>query len=186
MIQTGSYRISRAKAGLLVVDIQERLFPAITGKEAMLQNAVRLIRGAQLLKIPVFATEQYPKGIGVSVPEIAALLTSPPPIAKTTFSCCGAEGLLSCLKEKNIYDAILCGIEAHVCVCQTALDLLDNGFRVFVVADAIASRTVENHQLALARMRDAGVIVVSTEMLLFELLERAGSDEFKQILELVK
>jgi nicotinamidase-related amidase len=186
MIQKGSYRIVRDKAGLLVIDVQERLLPAISGREAVVQNTIRLIRGASILRLPVFATEQYRKGLGSTVPEVAALLTSPPPIEKITFSACGAEGLLASLKEKNIYDAIVCGIEAHVCVCQTALELLDNGFRVFVVADAIASRTAENHRLAVERMRDAGCIIVSTEMLLFELLERAGTEEFKQILALVK
>ncbi len=186
MIQKGSYRISRQKAGLLVIDIQEKLFPAIAGKETVAQNAARLIRGASILQVPIFATEQYRKGLGATVPEIAALLGTVPPIEKLSFSSCGAEGLLGCLKEKNIYDAILCGIEAHVCVCQTALDLLDNGFRVFVVADAVGSRTVENYRFAVGRMRDAGCIIVSTEMILFELLERAGTEEFKQILRLVK
>lgn len=186
MIQKSSCRISRDKAGLLVIDIQERLLPAIAGKEGVLQNAIRLIRGASILRVPVFSTEQYRKGLGASVPEIAALLTAPGPIEKMTFSSCGADGLLSCLKEKNTHDAVLCGIEAHVCVCQTALDLLENGFRVFVVADAIGSRTVENHRLGLDRMQDAGCIIVSTEMILFELLERAGTDEFKQVLALVK
>jgi nicotinamidase-related amidase len=186
MPPTGSCRISRAKTGLLVVDIQERLLPAIEGREAVLANAVRLIRGASILGLPIFATEQYRKGLGPSVAEISALINSPPPIEKMSFSCCGAEGLAARLKEANVCDAVLCGIEAHVCVCQSALDLLDTGFRVFVVADAVGSRTAENHRLALARMRDAGAIVVSTEMLLFELLDRAGTEEFKQILALVK
>ena len=186
MIQTSSYKLSRAKAGLLVIDFQERLLPAMHAKESCLENALRLIKGGSILSLPVFATEQYRKGLGRTVPQIAALLPGVTPVEKMSFSCCGAEGLISSLKERNIYDVVLCGIETHVCVCQTALDLLDNGFRVFVVADAVASRTPENHRLALERMRDAGVIVVSTEMILFELLGRAGTDEFKQILPLLK
>ena len=181
-----SSRLVRAKAGLVVVDVQERLLPAIFEKERVVQNSLRLVKGASILKVPVFATEQYRKGLGPTVPEVAAALGHVSPIEKLAFSACGAEGFLDKLDAAKISDAIVCGIETHVCVLQTCLDLLDSGGRVFVVADAVSSRTAGNHSLGLQRMKDAGAIIVSTEMVLFELLERAGTPEFRLILELVK
>jgi len=181
-----SLRLTREKAGLIVVDMQERLLPAIFEPERVVQNVVRLLRGAAILGVPVFATEQYRKGLGATVPEVAAALAGVAPIEKVAFSACGAAGLNSALKAKNLSDIILCGIEAHVCVSQTCLDLLDQQLRVFVVADAVSSRTPENSRIGIERMTHAGAVIVSTEMVLFELLEKAGTEEFKQILALVK
>lgn len=178
--------LRRTQAGLVVVDIQERLLPAIFDRERVVQNSVRLIKGAGVLGVPVFATEQYRKGLGPTVPEVAAAVRGFAPLQKVAFSACGAEGFMAALKATGVSDAVLCGIEAHVCVCQSCLDLLDAGFRVFVVADAVSSRTAENHRVGIERMRQAGALVVSTEMVLFELLGAAGSEEFKQILALVK
>ena len=179
-------RLTKTHAGLIVVDMQERLLPAIFEPERVVQNVVRLIRGASILGIPVFATEQYRKGLGATVPDVAAALAGVEPIEKVAFSACGAAGLNAALKSRNISDIILCGIEAHVCVSQTCLDLLDQQLRVFVVADAVSSRTPENHRIGIERMRDAGAVIASTEMVQFELLEKAGTEEFKQILALVK
>ncbi len=185
-MQNQSYRLTRAKAGLVVVDIQERLLPAIFERERVVQNTVRLIQGATILRVPVFATEQYRKGLGATVPEVAAAIPTFAPLEKVTFSACGAAGFIPALEQKKVADAIVCGIEAHVCVSQTCLDLMDKGFRVFVVADAVSSRTPQNCRIGLDRMRAAGAVIVSTEMVLFELLEQAGTAEFKQILALVK
>jgi len=205
-------RIRRAEAGLVVIDIQERLLPAIHDKERVVRHARILIQGARILGLPLFLTEQYRHGLGPTVPEIAEavaggavtggavsetratstthqpLVTTAPsaPLEKLTFSAAGVPACEQGLAARGVKDVVLCGIEAHVCVCQTCLDLLARGFRVFVVADAISSRTPENHRLGLERMRDAGAAVVSTEMVLFEMLERAGTAEFKQILTLVK
>jgi nicotinamidase-related amidase len=179
-------RVRRARAGLVVVDIQERFAPVIHEWPRLIQNAQRLIRGARTLRLPVFWTEQYRKGLGPTVPEIAAELADLAPLEKTAFDCCAAPGFLETLRARGVDDVLLCGIEAHVCVCQTALGLLDAGLRPFVVADAVSSRSPENARLGLERVRAAGGIIVSTEMILFELLERAGSQEFKQILALVK
>jgi nicotinamidase-related amidase len=185
-MQNQFVRLARAKAALVVVDIQERLLPAIFEKERVVQNAVRLVKGAAILGVPVLATEQYRKGLGPTVAEVAAAIPGFAPIEKLAFSASGAADFTSSLRAKNTSDAILCGIEAHVCVSQTCLDLLADGFRVVVVADAVSSRTPENHRFGLDRMRAAGAVIVSTEMLLFELVEKAGTDEFKQILALVK
>jgi nicotinamidase-related amidase len=185
-MQQASHRLTRTQAGLVVVDIQDRLLPAIFEKERVLQNTLRLVQGAGILQVPILATEQYRKGLGATVPEIAAAIPGFAPLEKLAFSACGAAPFLPALKQKKVSQAILCGIEAHVCVSQTCLDLLGEGFKVFVVADAISSRTPENYQIGLDRMRAAGAVIASTEMALFELLEHAGTAEFKQILNLVK
>lgn len=179
-------RIVRAKAALAVIDIQERLLPSIFEGERVVRNTVRLIKGARALGIPVLVTEQYKKGLGATTGAVAAEIADLPRMEKIAFSACGAAGFEKALKKKKISDVILCGIEAHVCVSQTCLDLLDKRFRVFVVVDAMSSRTTDNHFIAVERMRDAGGVVASTEMVLFELLEKAGTEEFKQILALVK
>jgi nicotinamidase-related amidase len=179
-------RIGRTKAALVVIDIQERLLPSIFEGDRVVRNTVRLIKGARVLGIPVLVTEQYKKGLGATTAAIAAEIADLPMMEKVAFSACGAVGFEKALKRKKISDVILCGIEAHVCVSQTCLDLLDKGYRVFLVVDAMSSRTTENHFIAIERMRDAGGVVVSTEMVLFELLEEAGTEKFKQILALVK
>jgi nicotinamidase-related amidase len=181
-----SLRIQRAKAGLLVVDIQERLLQAIFENARVVENSHRLIQAAVILNRPILATEQYRKGLGPTIQALANAIPSFKPLEKVVFSACGAEGCLAQLKAASISDVILCGIETHVCICQTCLDLLEEGFRVFVAADAVSARTQENHFLGLERMRDAGAIIGSTEMFIFELLERAATEEFKRILPLVK
>jgi len=185
-MQKTSLRLNRSQNGLVVVDIQERLLPFIFEKEQLIQNSVRLIKGAAILGIPIFATEQYRKGLGPTAPEIAGAITGFAPLEKVTFSACGAEGFSDALKSKEVTNVILCGIEAHVCVLQTCLDLLDHSFGVFVVADAISARNPENSRLALQRMHDAGAVIASSEMVLFELLGRARTEEFKQVQALVK
>jgi nicotinamidase-related amidase len=179
-------RIRRAHSGVLVVDFQERLLPVIDRAEVIVREAVRLVSAARLLGVPVLATEQYPRGLGPTVSALAEVLEGVNGREKVAFSACGAEGLVTELGERNIRDVILCGIEAHVCVCQTALDLLDQGRRVFVVADAVSSRTAANREIGFDRMRSAGATFVSTEMVLYEWMERAGTDEFKRVLPLVK
>lgn len=185
-MQNKSRRLVRAHAGLVVVDIQERLLPAIFQQERVRENSLHLVKGAAALRVPVFVTEQYRKGLGPTVPEIAAAIPGFAPMEKLAFSACGAEGFVGALEGKQVSDVILCGIEAHVCVTQTCLDLLDRGFRVFVAADAVSSRTPENYGAGVDRMRAAGAVIASTEMVLFELLEKAGTAEFKQVLGLIK
>ncbi len=181
-----SRRVTRAQAGLVVVDVQERLLPAIHEQERVVENTRRLIKGAEILGVPVFVTEQYRKGLGPTAPVVAEVLSDFAPMEKVAFSACGAEGFLPALQAKGVTDVIVCGIEAHVCVSQTCLDLVVNDLMPFLVDDAVSSRTRENWRLGVERMRDAGALVVSTEMIRFELLEQAGTDEFRRILELVK
>jgi len=178
-------KIQRAGAGLVVLDLQERLLPAMFESEGLLQSVTCLVKGASILGLPILVTEQYRKGLGSTIEQVAQLIPGAP-FHKMTFSACGAEGFLNALRQKNLTQAVLCGIEAHVCVTQTCLDLLAEGLRIFVAADAVSSRSAQNKQVGLERIRNAGAVIVSTEMVLFELLEKAGTEEFKQILALVK
>jgi nicotinamidase-related amidase len=179
-------RLTRSNTALLVVDFQEKLLPAIHERERVVQNAVRLVKGAGVFGLPVLVTEQYRKGLGLTVPELATAVPGFAPIEKLAFSACGAPAIVGALAAQRIRTVLLCGIEAHVCVCQTALDLLERSLAVFVASDAISSRTPENRRAGIDRMCSAGAVMVSTEMALFELLGQAGTDEFKQVLTLVK
>ena len=179
-------RLIRTHAGLLVIDIQDRLLPQIFEKERLINNSVLLIKGVSVLGLPIFATEQYRKGLGLTVPEIASTINGFAPVEKVTFTACGAEGLVSEFRTRKLTQILLCGMETHVCVLQTGLDLLQQDFEVFVVADAVSARANQNHQLGLQRLRDHGAEIVSTEMVLFEMLERAATPEFKQVLAFVR
>jgi nicotinamidase-related amidase len=177
-------RLDPARATLLLVDLQARLLPAMHEPERVLANALRLARGAMLLGLPVTATEQYPRGLGPTVPAVTELLSGVPRVEKMAFSAIGEPGLAWSLRARG--QVLLAGIESHVCVCQTGLDLLAAGIATFVVADAVSSRTPENARLGVERLRDAGAVVVSTEMALFELLGSAATAEFKAVQNLVK
>ncbi len=176
---------SRTASRLLIVDVQEKLVPMIANYERMLGNCRRLIQGAKILEVPVFATEQYPKGLGHTVGPLKELLGSIP--EKHLFSC--AEVLdwgLASEQPDNRFQVVVAGIEAHVCVLQTVLDLLAGGFQVFVPADAISSRGEFDWQIALDRMSSGGAVITTTESVLFEWCERSGTPEFKQISQLIK
>ncbi len=180
----GFDRLTARHGALLVVDVQEKLLPAIRDRDRLLANVVRLVRAASLLEVPTFATEQYPKGLGPTVPELAGLIPDRP--AKTTFHCCGAHGIAEGLSSRGIRHVTLAGIEAHVCVAQTALELLRLGFAVQVPADAVGSRFAVDHEFALRRLERAGAIVTTTESALFEWTEDAAHPRFKEISALVK
>jgi len=177
--------LNRDEAALVVIDVQGKLARLMDESADLLANLAKLIQGAKVLGLPVVVTEQNPEGLGPTVPEIAAHLP-PERIAKRAFSCCGEPAFLAHLAALGRRQLVLAGIEAHVCVCQTALDLVGRGYRVEVVADAVSSRTARNRQIALDRMRAGGVGVTSVEMALFELLGAAEGDAFKAILKIVK
>jgi nicotinamidase-related amidase len=176
----------RSRSGLVVVDMQERLLPAICDRENVLANVGRLAKAAGVLALPTWVTEQYPKGLGTTVTGLRELLAGVPTREKLAFSVCGVAGLMEEMSSKAVDDVILCGIEAHVCVAQSCLDLLDAGLRVFVAGDAVGSRTAANRDSGIDRMRAGGAVIVSTEMMLFELLETAAAPEFKEVQRLVK
>ena len=172
-------------AVLLVIDIQGKLASLMQEKERLYDNASRMIRAAEVLGIEVICTEQYPQGLGPTVPEIAEHLNVET-IEKLAFSCCGEEAFVTALKETQRTQVLIVGIETHVCVYQTAMDLLAGGYEVYVVTDAVSSRTESNRQLGLQRMRDAGAVMTSVEMALFEMLKIAKGDQFKQIARIVR
>lgn len=178
--------LQRRHTALLVIDIQTRVHAAMLYARQVEQNAVKLIHGFQILKAPIFVTEQYPQGLGATIPAIAAALGEISSLQKMSFSCCGSEELIRRLEKDGIKQVVLCGIETHVCVQQTALDLLAGGYQVHLVEEAASSRKESDHVTALARMRAAGVVPTSTEAVLFELMERADIAEFKQVSALIK
>lgn len=178
--------IRRDQSLLLVVDIQEKLAPAITDADAAIANAVRLLTGARQLGVPAFVSEQYVRGLGPSRPEIRDAAVDARFFEKTHFSCTGEPGVIELLRATGRRQVVLAGMEAHVCVLQTAFGLIDAGFSVFLVADGSASRSPESRSAGVERMRAGGAHIVTTEMVLFEWLEKAASDEFRAALPLIR
>jgi nicotinamidase-related amidase len=177
-------RLTSRNAALLVVDMQDKLLKLIPDYERTVSNLVALIRGAKALNLPTWATEQYPRGLGGTTAAIAELIPDRP--AKTTFHCCAVPQLLEQLYGRNVRHLTVAGIEAHVCVSQTALELLDLGFQVQVPADAVASRHRLDWEFALRRLERAGAVVSTTESVLFEWTEKSDRAEFKAISEIIK
>jgi nicotinamidase-related amidase len=173
-------------AALLVVDIQARLAPAVAGAERVIARSRLLIEAAGRLGVPIVVSEQYPRGLGATDERLGPLPRQAAVIAKDTFSCAREPRLRSTLEALGRSQVVLCGMEAHVCVLQTALDLREAGLDVFVVADAVGSRTEASRGLGLERLRDRGIDIVDSEMVLFEWLERAGTDEFRELSRLIK
>ncbi|NIR50283.1 hydrolase [candidate division KSB1 bacterium] len=178
--------LNRNQTALLIVDVQTKINAVMLDGETVVESTVKLIKAANTLNLPIFMTEQYPKGLGPSDPKILEALQGMQPIQKMSFSCCGSEQLMSRLKEQNIKQIIVTGIEAHVCVQQTALDLLAQDFQVHVPQEATSSRKQLDYQTALERMSRAGVVLTTLESVLFELLEEAGTPEFKEVTRLIK
>ena len=171
---------------LVVVDVKGKLARLMYDKQALFKNIQILIKAAKILNIPVLWCQQCPDALGPTVPEIEQLLTDDEPVDKSAFSCCGAEQFNIKLNESARRQVLLCGIETHVCIYQTAVDLLRKGFSVDVIADAVSSRTQGNKQIAINRMAAEGVNISCTEMALFELLQTAEHPQFKQIAKLIK
>ncbi|OJW08351.1 MAG: hydrolase [Planctomycetales bacterium 71-10] len=177
-------RLTAPQGALLVIDLQDKLVAAVADGPKVVANAARLVRGAQILGVPAQATEQYPKGLGATVPAIAELIPERP--SKMTFACCSAPQVLEQFYGRQVRHVTLAGAEAHVCVAQTALDLLDLGFRVQVAADAVGSRDPFDRDVALRRLEAAGAVISTVEAVLFEWCETADRPEFKAISALVK
>jgi nicotinamidase-related amidase len=176
------------QCALLVIDIQQKLLPPIFQKEQLVRNTQLLIRAAGILKIPALVSTQYAKGLGSTVPEVASLLSGAEPMDKTLFSCFGGEAFCAALKrlpgQRNTL--LLCGMESHICVTQTALGALREGYLVHVASDAVSSRTEWNWKIGLERMRAAGAVISSTEMMIYELMRSSSSAAFKEFLPHLK
>ncbi|MBE0571200.1 MAG: hydrolase [Ignavibacteriaceae bacterium] len=173
-------------AALLIIDIQERILPVINNYQMVVDNTIKLIKGFKVLGLPIYYTEQYPKGLGSTTKSILNELGDLKPFDKMSFSCSGAGELFNEFKKKNLSKIVVCGVESHVCVQQTVLDLIENGIQVNLAADAVSSRKENDYRTAVERMRDHGTEITTTESILFELLNVCGTPQFKEISKLVK
>jgi len=179
-------KLDRSRAVLAVIDVQEAFRPAVLDFEQVAQNTAILVQGARRMGVPVLITEQYPKGLGKTVPEVAEHLDGITPVEKVCFSAVDAGAFHSALGAMGRDQVLLCGIESHVCVNQTAEDLIAGGMEVHVAADAVTSRTEQNRDLGLHKMECSGAQLTSVETALFELLREAGTPEFKDVQALIR
>lgn len=180
----GYCMMTRNDTVLLIIDVQGNLAQSIDNRESVLDNIQRVIRGCQIFSIPVILTEEV--SLGPTIPEITDLIPGVRPIIKESFSCCGKQEFMEALKALKRKQILIAGLETHVCVYQTAMDLIDQGYEVQIVADAVSSRAGKNREIALHKMRDRGVIWTSTEMVLFELLKTAADPKLRAIINIVK
>jgi len=175
--------IVREDCVLIVIDIQDKLMPVIANNENVINNAVRLLKFSQIIELPVIVTEQ--EKLGSTIPEIKNVIPGMSPIAKVVFNCFLCDEFANQVRQTGRNTLILSGVETHICVAQTALHALPH-FKVHIASDAVGSRTFHNWSIGLERMRHSGAVISSTEMIIFELLQRAGTDDFKATLPLVK
>ena len=175
-------RLSQASSMLCVVDVQERLVPAVMDGASVVARCRRLAEAARLLEVATVVTEQYRKGLGPTVPELSGL--PPPPLEKMSFSCCGADGFAGSIPA-GVGQIVLCGLETHVCIAQTALDLLAEGYAVFLAVDAISSRHAVDRDVALRRLEGAGAVPTTSEAVIFEWCRTAAHPRFQDVRKLV-
>jgi hypothetical protein len=179
-------RLKLADTMGIIVDVQDRLFPHIHDREPLAAALERLVRGLAVLEVPLLWGEQYPKGLGATIEPLRTLLAGRPRFEKLSFSCCAEPAFFDEIRRTGRRAVILAGLETHDCVLQTCLDLLEAGFSVAVVEDAVGSRKPDDRRVALERMRQEGARLTTVESLLFELIRRAGSEAFRQISRLIK
>jgi len=178
--------LKRGSVVLVVIDFQDSLMKRIPVAEKIVREAVRLIRFANLLELPVLWTEQYPKGLGPTIPELAGEMQGIKAIEKTAFGCMGDSGFVSALEATGKTQLLITGVETHVCVMQTALGAVERGFEAWVVSDAVGAREEAQHQAGVERIKNGPCQLVTAEMAMFEILEKAGTPEFKKCLPLLK
>jgi len=180
------YSLYKDETVLVIVDIQERLAAVMDKKEAVVENCLHLIELSSLLKMPVIVNEQYPRGLGPTVSEIRDAVKPYAPLEKVTFSCCSGPSFMEQMSGMGKKQVLLTGMETHVCVLQTCIGLIEAGYTVHVVSDAICSRKKEDFITAIEFMRDAGAVITCTEIVLFQLLQKAGTEEFRIISKRIK
>ncbi len=178
--------LSREKSALLLIDIQEKILAVMSNPDQVVANSLKLIKGFKALNIPIFYTEQYPKGLGSTSETLLKELEGLSPIQKMSFSCSGAGNFFTRLVDNNVSQVIIAGIECHVCVQQTAFDLIASGFQVDIAADAVSSRKEIDYRVAIDRMRAHKIEITTSEAILFELLNVCGTEEFKEISKIIK
>jgi len=178
--------IEKDNSILLIIDVQENFKPVISNWKILIENINKLIKSFQILKVPILVTEQYPKGLGKTIPEIQRNLAIYKPIAKREFSCFSNKSFLNKLKKLKKKNIIICGIEAHVCIINTLLDAISKGFNVHLVVDAISSRKEIDIKTAIQRAKQAGAFLATTEMIIFQLTKTSTFKRFKDIIKIVK
>ncbi len=178
--------LKKETTALLIIDLQERILPVIRNYEVVVENTIKLIKGFKTLQLPIYFTEQYPKGLGPTSKKVLDELEGYSAIHKMSFSCSGAGDLFDELHKKKLSQIVVCGVESHVCIQQTVLDLLANNFQANLAADAVSSRKEIDYKTALQRMLALGAEITTTESILFELLEVCGTPEFKEVSKIVK
>jgi nicotinamidase-related amidase len=179
-------RLAIADTALLLIDVQEKFAPAIHGMDKVIDNCVRLVRGCRELGVPILVTEQYPQGLGRTVPQVAEALGDFKPLVKTAFSLFGDQDIAGAILNMNRPNLLVAGVEAHVCVIKTALDALGAGYAVHWIADAVSSRAADNAKAATKRARQCGAFLASTEMVLFQMIDTAEHEKFRAISKIVK
>jgi len=180
-------RLRKENAAILMIDVQERLLPVIYGKDDIVKNVIRLLKASEVLQIPLIYTEQYPKGIGSTVlPLLESLPATATRFEKNTFSCCDENGFIEKLKELGRSTIIVFGIESHICVLSTVTDLSLQGIKTVVAADACGSRNPYNHNLAMEEARACGASILPTETIIYQMIARSGTQEFKTMLPFFK
>ncbi len=179
-------KILKEHSVALVIDIQEKLFPPMAEGDVTLQAVQKLIQGLKVLSVPLIYSEQYPQGLGVTLPALQPLLVGAKYLTKSSFSCCQAADFIPALELYNRRNVLISGIEAHICVLQTVLDLIDRGYQPIVVADCITSRQLFHKEVAIERMRQEGAIITTVESLLYEMMGTAKDAAFKEILNIIK
>jgi nicotinamidase-related amidase len=179
-------RLSIENTFLVIIDIQGNLAQVMIDKLLLFENVQRLIKGMRLFAIPIVVTEQTPQKLGTTTPEIQSLLAGFEKLSKTSFSCCKNQPFMNKLSSLKRNQVLLAGIEAHICVYQTAIDLIQCGYEVHIIGDAVSSRTMQNREIGIQKMRDGGAALTSTETILFELLQTAEHVRFKEISKIVK
>ena len=179
-------RIQKESTAGLVIDIQERLYPHIHEHEAIARNTGLLVEGLKLLGVPILVTQQYTRGLGPTIPELSVLVQEFPLIEKTAFSCCDEPEFIGALAETHKQFILVAGIESHVCVLQTVIDLLEGGYQPVLIEDCVSSRKANDKSTSIHRMRGEGAIVTSYESILFELCRYSGTETFRSISKLIK
>lgn len=186
MITRHPYLFSKENSVILLVDYQERFIDVLHENKETVKNIKLLLNGANIYAVPIVISEQVPEKLGKTIPELMSIASSAYYFSKSTMSCCGQNEFVNYLKQKNVSRIAVCGIEAHVCVLQTSLDLMNNGFQVHLVADAITTRIPHNKEIAIEKIKQAGGIITSVEGVLFEIAYEADNNDFKKLQQLFK
>ena len=178
--------LDRENTGVLVIDVQEKLMQVMGRKERVIDNITKLLLLSELYHLPIILTEQYPKWLGPTVPEIKESLPAHKAIDKMHFNCCDVDAFNKCLESEGLKNVVLTGVESHICVFQTCSSLLERGYGVQVPQDAVDSRTDENWRVGLELMKETGALITSTESVIYQILKKAGTKEFKKMLKIMK